>query len=358
MKKCVKFFLTGFIFVFVLSCNKNAGGTVDWTVSDEEKAQGWKAFKEIGFKVQMPELISQSKDNIDAAIIGSEEDGSEPVYKAYVYKYVSDSVIEAYNAIMNDEALPHEQKNERLEKEVYSQLKNIFALATVRAKFIDEENTIEKILSFKESTVLRNTDNFVQAVCFGNPDESADMDEASAEKFKNLIEAARSITASAQLGDPVAKEQSLKEIKNMKFSTADLNGNEVTSEVFAGADITMVNVWATWCPPCRAELPEIGNLARKYAEKNCAVIGICSDVTDTDDSALERAKEILADANCDFLNLKKNSTFDKIYSNLQAYPTTLFFDKDGNVIGNVIVGSRTEADFAKAFDDLLGSLNK
>lgn len=358
MKKSIPLFLFFCVMFCCFSCSKASSEKTKLTVTDEEKAMGFKAFNEIGFKVIIPEKVSENKANIDAAVIGDEDDEDEPIYKAYIYQFASDSLIDSYNKIVNDQNLTQEQMSEKLQKEVYGKIKNIFALAALRTNLITEENSIEKILSFKEYEVLRKNDKFTQVICFGNAADAEDMDEKSSEKFKELIKAAKIIPEKAELIDPVAKKQSLKEIKNLKFKTTDLDGKEVTSEVFAASEVTMVNIWATWCPPCRAELPEIGNLARKYADKNCTVIGICSDVTDTDDSALERAKEILAESNCEFINIKKNASLDKIYSNIQAYPTTLFFDKNGNIIGEIIVGSRNEEAFAKALDSALASVKK
>ena len=149
---------------------------------------------------------------------------------------------------------------------------------------------------------------------------------------------------------------SAKEIKNLKFDTVDLAGKRATEQILADNKINMVNIWATWCGPCRAELPDIGNLERAYRDKGVAVIAVCSDVTDEDDSALEEAKEIVADANCEFLVLRNNKSLNAIYKHIQAYPTTLFFDKDGNAIGNVIIGGRSEDDFAAILDELLAQV--
>ena len=41
------------------------------------------------------------------------------------------------------------------------------------------------------------------------------------------------------------------------FEIVDLNGDTVTQDIFKDYDITMINIWATWCGPCRSELPEI-----------------------------------------------------------------------------------------------------
>ena len=152
----------------------------------------------------------------------------------------------------------------------------------------------------------------------------------------------------------VVKKVSLQNMKGLKFDTLDLSGKKVTSDVLKKAKVTMVNIWATWCPPCRAELPDIGNLAKKYKAKGCQVIAVCCDVTDEDTSALEDAKDIIENAKCDeVIVLRLNKSLNPIYEQIRAFPTTIFLNANGDVIAPIIVGGRSEADFAKVFDECL-----
>ena len=64
------------------------------------------------------------------------------------------------------------------------------------------------------------------------------------------------------------------------FSAKDLDGNEVTQEIFASNKLTMVNIWATFCGPCINEMPDLGELAAEYADKGVGIVGIPLDVTD------------------------------------------------------------------------------
>jgi peroxiredoxin len=61
------------------------------------------------------------------------------------------------------------------------------------------------------------------------------------------------------------------------FSLTDLTGKEVVlKRVIAGNKITVINFWATWCPPCRAEIPELKKFYRKYSGKGIEVLAISS----------------------------------------------------------------------------------
>ena len=65
------------------------------------------------------------------------------------------------------------------------------------------------------------------------------------------------------------------------FTVEDIEGNEVTHEVFADADLTVINIWGTFCGPCIQEMPDLGALSQEYAEKNVQFIGLVGDAFDS-----------------------------------------------------------------------------
>lgn len=133
----------------------------------------------------------------------------------------------------------------------------------------------------------------------------------------------------------------------MSFTTTDLDGNPVTSEIFKNADVTLVNIWATWCGPCKAELPGLAKIAEKYSAQGYQVLAFVQDVSGEEN--LEVAKSILADAGAKFTVLKNDPSMDAIYADLEAFPTTLFVNKEGNLIGTEHVGFADEASFEALF---------
>ena len=121
------------------------------------------------------------------------------------------------------------------------------------------------------------------------------------------------------------------------FTAVTLDGDTVTEAFFPKHDLTMVNVWASWCPPCRGELSELGELYGKLPEN----VGFLS-VTIDDPADLKDAKALLQQNGCTFPCLDITSSqelSDEILSQVMAIPATLFFDRSGNLVGNMVIGA-------------------
>lgn len=126
----------------------------------------------------------------------------------------------------------------------------------------------------------------------------------------------------------------------VSFVSRTLQGDTVTSEeLFAGHKVTMVNIWATWCPPCIAELPELEKLNASFAEQGCQIIGICTDATY--EAAKEEAFRILDDAGVTYPNILSN--LDMVWANIDTYPTTFFIGEDGTILTEPVVGASPSA---------------
>ena len=127
------------------------------------------------------------------------------------------------------------------------------------------------------------------------------------------------------------------------FQTVDVAGNPVTQDIFKGKKITVVNIWGTFCPPCIAEMPELGKWAREMPQ-DAQIIGIVCDASGPNDKETKAAAiKILNEANVSFVNILPDDNLLKYLEREDAVPTTIFVDSDGNVVGEKVVG----ADVAK-----------
>jgi|GEM_PF-619590 len=118
------------------------------------------------------------------------------------------------------------------------------------------------------------------------------------------------------------------------FETTDLNGNKVTQDIFKDYDVTMINVWATWCGPCMGELPEIQAIVGKLPERT-QIISVCSDASDDPDYAADVVKK----EGLTYPVLKPDDSLNKcLLDYIEGFPTTLFADSQGKLIGEPIIG--------------------
>ena len=140
------------------------------------------------------------------------------------------------------------------------------------------------------------------------------------------------------------------------FEGKDLDGNEVKSdELFSANAVTVVNFWFTTCSPCVGELGELDALNKELADKGGALIGVNAFTLDGDETAIADAKDVLA---------KKGATYQNVYfdsssaagaftSNIFAFPTTYVIDRNGNIVGEPIVGAITEKNQAETLQSLI-----
>ena len=136
----------------------------------------------------------------------------------------------------------------------------------------------------------------------------------------------------------------------LRFETQDIDGNALSSEdIFAEHAVTMVNVWATWCPPCVGELEDLGAMHRRLAEKDAAVVGVCLDA----DEALDACKELLEENNVDYLNLVP---YDNMLRELEirAIPMSFFVGRDGTILASPVVGAPQDmSSYEEVIDGIL-----
>ena len=135
------------------------------------------------------------------------------------------------------------------------------------------------------------------------------------------------------------------------FEGKDLDGNTVkSSELFSKNAVTVVNFWFTTCNPCVGELSELDALNKKLAEKGGALIGVNTFTLDGDESAIAEAKDVLAKKGATYQNVyfASDGEAGKFTASIFAYPTTYVIDRNGNIVGDPIVGAVTEKNQAEA----------
>ena len=216
-----------------------------------------------------------------------------------------------------------------------------FLLDTIEGakdQFTDEEYEMLK----ESATEIRNIEN-----------KLTELENKYPEIMQESIDGDMSVPAGSDMTNP-PDDGSMQ--KFPAFEGKDLDGNTVKSdELFSGNTVTVVNFWFTTCNPCVGELSELDALNKELAKKGGALIGINSFTLDGDEKAIAEAKEVLAKKGATYQNIYFASDGDagKFVENVFAYPTTYVVDRNGNIVGDPIVGAITEKKQAETLQKLI-----
>ena len=122
--------------------------------------------------------------------------------------------------------------------------------------------------------------------------------------------------------------------KTVSFETKDLNGNPVNSaDLLRDKKVTMINFWATWCPHCVEELPELQELSKELEAQGCQMIGVCEDADDSGDDA----RQILSENGVTYTNIELTKQMYPMMPH-KAIPTTYFVGSDGKILTKPVIG--------------------
>lgn len=142
------------------------------------------------------------------------------------------------------------------------------------------------------------------------------------------------------------------------FAALDLDGNDVNQDVFQNADLTVVNVWGTFCSICINEMPELGELSEEYKDKNVQFVGIVIDTLNQDATIsakqVQLAKDIVEKTQANYLHLLPSIDLIQIkLAEVTGVPETFFIDKNGNVIGESVYGAIGKEKLKEVIDERL-----
>ncbi len=144
--------------------------------------------------------------------------------------------------------------------------------------------------------------------------------------------------------------QSLKPDKDRKqapdFSLKDVNGQTVRLSDFKGKAV-LLDFWATWCGPCKMEIPWFVEFERKYKDRGLTVIGVSMD-----DDGWEVVKPFLKEMKVNYRVVVGNDMTADLYGGIEALPTTFILDREGKV-ASVHVGLAGKKEFEDAIEKIL-----
>ena len=134
------------------------------------------------------------------------------------------------------------------------------------------------------------------------------------------------------------QKESEAQSEQISFVMEDINGNQVSvKDVFSKNKITIIDFWASWCGPCRQEMPNLVNTYNKYKEQGLGIVGVSLD------EDKEQWKDAVKEMNMTWIQLSDlkgwGNSAAQMYG-IQAIPFTIIVDEKGNVLN---IGLRGEA---------------
>lgn len=124
------------------------------------------------------------------------------------------------------------------------------------------------------------------------------------------------------------------------FSGQDYDGNTADESLFSNNAVTVVNFWFTGCKPCVAELSKLNELNDAIKSMGGEVVGINTETFDANKDAIKEAASILESQGAKYRNLSidSDSAAGKYASDIMAFPTTILVDRNGNIVGEPMLG--------------------
>ena len=146
------------------------------------------------------------------------------------------------------------------------------------------------------------------------------------------------------------------------LQTMDIDGKEFSGKDFFDYDLTMVNVFATWCSPCVQEIPDLAEIQKEMKDKGVNIVGVVTDTVDQtgeNQEALEKAKLIRERSKAEYpFLIPDKSNFNGRLSGIQAFPETFFVDKKGQIVGETYSGSHNKKAWLEIIEKELAKVKR
>lgn len=338
-----------------MSIDKDGSGDTfkpaDYTLQAKDKY----VYEYLGLKFKLTDKILDSMNNKDLAML----DDQSPIDQDLKYALLSFSKLseEDKNAeipMMGDGYVTWQEGLERV------------GTLGMYEKGISEDELTKITKATKHKNLGTSSDGMYEYYLSTNEDDSGLADELAMTNVEIIDKLDRPENGFV-LGEKSDLEGTVpfggSDVEDLSnIATKDIEGNDFTSADFGDYDLTMVNVFATWCTPCIKEIPDLVELKDKMKDMNVNLVGIAIDTVDdkgVNQNAVDLSKFIAEKVNVNYQFLMPDATnFNGRLNGIQAIPETFFVDKNGKIVGNTYVGARSLADWTKIVEEELANVNK
>ena len=214
--------------------------------------------------------------------------------------------------------------------------------------FADHEDVWNKVFGMMDKTTADPNGNYADylADTIESGKEAFTDDELKTltddmETIRNLEDQIAEMENENAASDTTDQENNAENVSPFKnFSGMDFDGNSVDESLFSENAVTVLNFWFTGCKPCVAELPKLNELNDAIKSMGGEVVGINTETFDGNEAAIQEASAILESQGAKYRNLSIDSASDagKYASDIMAFPTTILVDRNGNIVGDPLLG--------------------
>lgn len=287
----------------------------------------------MGLKAVLPDELKKQMDDSDVVMITS-EDWTEDMSGI---KY----------AFLHWDKLTEEQKNEEVNmlgtgfEDWLASIERIGTLGVYSTDVVEDLDSITGCTEHKELGTSADG-KFKYYLSINKDAESELTDEI--EKIKTTITDMTPFNPNQSAFDEPSENSDPDATTVGSFETTDIEGNAYTEKVFSDYDLTLVNAFTTWCSPCVNEMPELEKLYEEMKDQGVGVVGMVLDTVndngETDEAVVEKAKVLKEKTGVTYpLLIPDAGNLNGRISGIQSFPESFFVDKDGNIVGEAIMGS-------------------
>jgi peroxiredoxin len=151
--------------------------------------------------------------------------------------------------------------------------------------------------------------------------------------FATLLVAILAMLATGRFLDRARRHASVKLVGDVRgihapdFELSTLDGKRVRLSDYRGKAV-LLNFWATWCSPCKVEMPWFVDLQKRYANDGLVILGVAMDDSDT-----PKIAQFASEMGVNYPVLLGTDQVSEEYGNVQYLPTSFYIDRDGRIVG-------------------------
>lgn len=155
--------------------------------------------------------------------------------------------------------------------------------------------------------------------------------------------ASKGTTGAANVAEVAGVE--VREGRVPNFTWKDASGQTVSFDSYRGK-VTLVNFWATWCAPCKKELPDLIAISKEMADKGVKIIGIS---TDRGLSVMSDVSTFVTEAGIPYQIIIASDDLESAFGNIRMIPATFLVDANGTIVKSM-VGMHSKEAFVQAIN--------